>query len=440
MTALALARLEEITDPPGKGLSLDVMFNPASVKVTYTNKLQTDEAGGGGKSSPKQSPQPSTAKLETELVFDTTDDFLNTSDASKSIKAGSDVRDATSLISKMTVNPKAEKVSAPKHINFTWGRFAFRGVIESMTQTFDFWSAEGIPLRATVQLTLTSLDGVGSYLAKGTESVKIAFGTAPPNGALATVIAQLSGEIDAARKIAADNGLESMRMGNGGGSGDDVGLAVGGGISLQAAAGFSAGASAGAGIGFGIGATASAGAGAGISAGAGFSAGAGAGIGFGASASAGAGFGASAGAGFGASAGAGFGASAGAFAGAGASAGAFAGASAFAGAGAFAGTSISSGSFSSTSAGAFAGTGSFSGPAFGGAASAGVWAGGGAFAGLGVSKQMTLGGSGRLDPSRLLTTTTVTTVGSGARFDVTGRLIAGGSTGLSVTPSGVRVW
>ena len=129
---LALACLAEITDPPGKGLKLDVMFNPASVKVTYPNKVQSEEAGGGSKSNTKQSPQPSTAKLDTELVFDTTDDFINAQDASKSIKAGSDVRDATSLISLMTVNPKTVKVLAPKLVEFRWGRFAYYGSKQPM--------------------------------------------------------------------------------------------------------------------------------------------------------------------------------------------------------------------------------------------------------------------------------------------------------------------
>ncbi len=372
--SIALARFEEI----GKeSEGFDVMFNPASLKVTYTNKVQTDEAGGGSKSDPKQSPQATTAKMETELVFDTTEE-------------GVDVRTYTDKFSKLVVVPKSDKVDPPKNVRFSWGTYAFQGVIESATTTLDFWSAEGVPLRSTVQLTLTSLDGIGSRQAKGTDGVKVSYGSAPMNGALSTALATLCGDANAGRALAAANGLESMRMGGGASAG--AGLAVSGGIQLKAAAGFSAGA------GFGIGV--SAGASAGISAGAGAGFGIGASAGAGASASAGAGFSAGFGASAGIGASAGFGASAGAGAGFGASA----------------------------SAGASAGAG-FS---FGAGASAGVSASGGAFSGLGVSKSTTL--SAQLDPTRLLVTqTTVPSIGAGAQFDVTGRLVSGSSSGLTIT-------
>lgn len=371
---LAMARIENVADASDGG---DVMFNPVSLKVTVGNKVQGDEAGGGGKSDPKQSPQASTAKLDTELIFDTTEE-------------GHDVRAISGPITGLAIVPKTDKIENPKTVRFTWGRFTFQGVLENVTTTYDFWSSDGVPLRATVQITIISLDGIGSRRPLGKDFVKISYGSVPPNGAQATALATRCGDANAGRLLAAANGLESMRMGAGGAAGAT--LAVAGGIQLKAAAGFSAGAGIGIGISAGAGIGASAGAGAGFGIGA--SAGAGAGIG------AGAGFGASAGAGFSAGAGAGFGASAsaGAFAGAGASAGSFAGAS------------------------------------FGAGASAGVSASGGAFAGLGVSKSTTLSAS--LDPRKLLGDAVVTSVGSGAQFDVTGRLIAGGSTGLSANYGG----
>jgi len=372
--SIALARFEEI----GKeSEGFDVMFNPASLKVTYTNKVQTEEAGGGSKSDPKQSPQATTAKMETELVFDTTEE-------------GVDVRTYTSKFGKLVVVPKSDKVDPPKNVRFSWGTYAFQGVIESATTTLDFWSAEGVPLRSTVQLTLTSLDGIGSRLAKGTDGVKVSYGSAPMNGALSTALATLCGDPNAGRALAAANGLESMRMGGSASAG--AGLAVSGGIQLKAAAGFSAGA------GFGIGISAGVGVSAGASAG--ISAGAGAGFGIGASAdasaSAGAGFSAGVGVSTGMGASAGFGASAGASAGFGASAGA--------------------------------------GFGFGAGASAGVSASGGAFSGLGASKSASL--SAQLDPTRLLVTqTAMPSISAGAQFDVTGRLVSGSSSGLTITSS-----
>ena len=314
--SIALARFEEI----GKESDgFEVMFNPTSLKVSYTNKVQSDEAGGGSKSDPKQSPQATTAKLETELIFDTTEE-------------GVDVRQYTNKLGKLVVVPKSDKVDPPKNVRFSWGSYSFQGVVESATFTLDFWSAEGLPLRSTIALTIASLDGIGSRLAKGSDAVKVSYASAPMNGALSTRVATLCGDANASRALATANGLESMRMGNGDAAG--VALAVSGGIQLKAAAGFSAGA--GAGFGIGIGASA----------------------GFGASASAGVGF--------------------------------------------------------------------------GGSAAAGVSASGGAFAGLGVSKSATL--SARLDPTRLLVTSASRpSVGAGAQFDVTGRLVSGSASGLAVT-------
>ena len=62
--------------------AMTVLFNPASLKVSLTNKLQDEESGsGGGGGQARQATRVTTTKLETELVFDTTHN-------------GSDVRDA----------------------------------------------------------------------------------------------------------------------------------------------------------------------------------------------------------------------------------------------------------------------------------------------------------------------------------------------------------
>lgn len=40
-------------------------------------------------------------------------------------------------------------------VSFVWGAFTFEGIIESLEQTLELFSATGVPLRATAQLTLT---------------------------------------------------------------------------------------------------------------------------------------------------------------------------------------------------------------------------------------------------------------------------------------------
>jgi len=40
---------------------------------------------------------------------------------------------------------------------FGWGTFIFCGQIQSMTETLDFFSEDGVPLRSTVKLTMTEV-------------------------------------------------------------------------------------------------------------------------------------------------------------------------------------------------------------------------------------------------------------------------------------------
>lgn len=296
-----------------------VTFNPASLKLSLTNRLQDEEQSGNGQA--RQATRASTTKLEMELVFDTTED-------------GTDVRDRSGRVKSLAVAPDTPHARPPQ-VEFRWGRFSFTGAIESLTETLDFWSAEGVPLRSTLQVTLQGLrlDSTAAGAPAAATLAPVAAG-----GTGATGAATRAGDPNAGRAVAAANGIEDMRMAAGGS------VSVSAGVTLRAAASFSAGASvgAGAGAGFGIGASASAGA----SAGAGF--------GIGASASAGVGFGAS--------------------------------------------------------------------------ASAGVSAGAGAFAGLGASK--TFGAPVRLDATKLLPPAPPA-IGSGAQFDVTGKVSAPSSSGLS---------
>jgi Contractile injection system tube protein len=295
-----------------------VMFNPASLKITLTNRLQDEETGpsgaGGGGGQGRQATRGTTTKLETELVFDTTGEGMD-----GTVEVGTDVREYSNRLKALARAPEGDHPRPPA-VEFRWGRFSYVGFIESLNETLDFWSAEGVPLRSTVQLVLQGRGSTADTLAADAPA-KATLNTIPQGGTGTTGAAQRAGDPAAGRALAAANGLESMRPAAGGV------VAVSAGVQLRAAAAFSAGASAGAGIGIGAGVAAGASAGFGIGASAGASAGLAAG------ASAAAGFGASASAGLGASASAGFGASASAGFGASASAGVSAAGGAFAGLG-----------------------------------------------------------------------------------------------------------
>jgi hypothetical protein len=199
---------------------------------------------------------------------------------------------------------------------FQWGTYQFQGIMDSFKETIDFFSNDGVALRALVSIGLSRQDQVfdeGANLSGTTTS-----GSLVPSSSTdsAQSMATRGGDPGAARQLGADNGLESLRF-TGGAS-----LQVsGGGVQLNPPAAFVT-ASAGAGMSLGISVGASAGASAGVSIGGsvGISAGASAGVSFGASSGASGGISAGVqigglGPAFGASASAGVMATAGAFAG-----------------------------------------------------------------------------------------------------------------------------
>jgi hypothetical protein len=275
-----------------------VHFNPASLQYTVSNK----EQGQGAKK--KQHVSETSAQLSMDLVFDTTD-------------TGRDVRVDTGEIVKL-LSPDAKAKKAPRMVEFSWGTYSFTGVIEQYKETLDFFSADGVPLRASVSLTLSSKEltfadpdragaSVDGDVTPDTVDVPEPAGGGPQNSPAS--IANALGAPRAARAIAAANGAASLRFG------------VEGGLTVSAGAGVSASAGVGLGLGAGIGASAGASASlhAGVSAGAAASISGGVTLmpaaAFSVGASAGAGIGIGAGGGFGISAGGGIGVSAGAGAG-----------------------------------------------------------------------------------------------------------------------------
>jgi Contractile injection system tube protein len=233
------------TTDRGPAVNFPVHFNPASLQYTVSNK----EQGQGSKK--KQHVSETSAQLSMDLVFDTTD-------------TGRDVRLDTGEIVKL-LSPDAKAKKAPRMVEFSWGSYSFTGVIEQYKETLDFFSADGVPLRASVSLTLLSKEvtfadadrveaSVDGDVTPETVDVPEPSGGGPQNSPAS--IANALGAPRAARAIAAANGAASLRFG------------VEGGLIVSAGAGVSASAGAGLGLGAGIGASANLSAGAGVSVGA----------------------------------------------------------------------------------------------------------------------------------------------------------------------------
>lgn len=223
-----------------------VQFNPTSLSYSVQNTLEKK----GRDANAKQFVAQTTAKLEFDLVFDSTHD-------------GADVRGETDRI-KQFLNPgdkSSNKDQAPALVGFRWGTYLFKGILESFKENLDFFSAEGVPLRSTLKIGLSSQDpkDVFAELPAGHPDEAAAAGGGVSLAAMGqrgtSGMAAQGGNAGAGRALAASNGFESMRN-----PGAGVAAVASGGVQLKAAVGFSAGVSVGVGLGLGIGASAGAGA------------------------------------------------------------------------------------------------------------------------------------------------------------------------------------
>ena len=255
---MELARFKSVDGSPP--IDVTVHFNPASLQYTVQNTLK--EEGQGAKK--KQHVSQTTAKLTMDLVFDTTD-------------TGADVRTVTDRMAKLLEPVGRSK--APRNIEFSWGAYRFTGLIEQYKETLDFFSPGGVPLRASVNLTLASQDvtfesahnpsaSVDSALVPDAVDVPALPGGGPPPSPAG--IANELGAPRAARAIAAANSAPSLRFGVAGGLTIGAGVGIGasaelgavgigagvaasidGGVTLAPPSGFSAGATLGVGMGAG---------------------------------------------------------------------------------------------------------------------------------------------------------------------------------------------
>ena len=240
----------------GPGEAILVPFNPVSLQLTVSNELKDTK-----NQERKQYIAKSSVKLTMDLQFDTTD-------------TGEDVTLTTAKLQAALIpasSPGQKEGPPPPLVLFEWGTLTFKGIAESYKETIDFFAAEGVPLRSSVNLTLSRQDLVFDRK-EGNQNKKD--DTRDTDFTTAAQAAASSGDPDAARFVAAINGQASLRFGAG------AGLTVSGKVDLKPPAAFATGE---AGAGLGIGGSA----GIGIAGGA--SLGIGGGVGLGVDAGAGAG-------------------------------------------------------------------------------------------------------------------------------------------------------
>lgn len=133
-----------------KDSQVNVQFNPETLKVNYANQLSGGNSSG---SSARQFVGSGTTKLSLDLWFDVTVQADN--DSSNKID---DVRILTKKIIDF-ITPEeeaAENQYIPPGVRFIWGSFMFDGVIDSINENLEFFSEDGMPLRASVSISIAS--------------------------------------------------------------------------------------------------------------------------------------------------------------------------------------------------------------------------------------------------------------------------------------------
>ncbi|HWQ15200.1 MAG TPA: peptidoglycan-binding protein [Roseiflexaceae bacterium] len=141
------------------------MFNPK--EYTFSKQNKWEEKTAKGKSVPHlEFGGGAPANLKLQLLFDTCEAHEY---PGLRVSAGDDVRTYTKglwdmmKISEQNVNP-ATKKGEPPHVRFEWGSlWSFEAVIDSISQKFTLFKADGTPLRATLDVSFRQVKDEGQY-------------------------------------------------------------------------------------------------------------------------------------------------------------------------------------------------------------------------------------------------------------------------------------
>ena len=218
---------------------IPVQFNPNSLRINYSNTMAAERSTGRSKSPAPQYIDKSESTFSVQLIYDTTvqgpakgefswgkNETPDSADENSAThEVNTDVRNLTKKITDQFMDPthapQSNGHSVPRKCQFEWGAFIFRGMVSSYSETLDFFSPEGIPLRATVALTLKEDSFQFEQLqAKAEQRAKLNFSTngsardaAAPAVPTAPAAAAAAAGKDPKnwRAIALLNGIEDVR-------------------------------------------------------------------------------------------------------------------------------------------------------------------------------------------------------------------------------------
>jgi hypothetical protein len=205
-------------DPqPIESTRIEVQFNPENLKVSFANQIAQPTGGGNQTGTDgQQFVGAGSTKLALQLWFD----------VSAPLPSGVTEKDVRKLTQKVAyfITPQqvpndATKFVPPK-VRFAWGSFQFDGLMESLDESLEFFSSEGIPLRASVSFSLTQ-QKISKFkfrggAAGGPPGLPSTPGERPlspaPQGGSVAQMAAASGKAPEWKQIAAANNIENPRF------------------------------------------------------------------------------------------------------------------------------------------------------------------------------------------------------------------------------------
>ncbi len=136
-----------------KAIALD--FNPETLSLTVSQGQEMDASRQGRQQ--KQNVGNSNATLSFEAIFDTTrpKGVAGQNGDTAATPEKLDVRLKTSRIANLLQLEEKGKKPAPRRVQFAWGTIIFDGLITSFSETLDYFSPGGVPLRSKVSISIT---------------------------------------------------------------------------------------------------------------------------------------------------------------------------------------------------------------------------------------------------------------------------------------------
>lgn len=180
-----------------------VQFNPQSLKINYSSEKKIDDKNGGAAA---QFVGKGITTLAVELLYDSSEGRVP---QSVQKKTGAVIK----FIQPKKFNPSSptDKRLVPPGIRFHWGAFQFDGFVDSINETLDFFSKDGIPLRATISLNLSRLDSISTLFGQAANTP----GTVPLNAVSGGQPLQQAASVRGNNNwqgIARENGIENPRI------------------------------------------------------------------------------------------------------------------------------------------------------------------------------------------------------------------------------------